>query len=63
MSLDLCRQFPDVNTLNLGGGYKTGRMKHEKSTDLQLIGEPVRGELFFSVVKSNQMIDAYFRVF
>mmetsp|Transcript_20982 Transcript_20982/g.35197 ORF Transcript_20982/g.35197 Transcript_20982/m.35197 type:complete len:513 (-) Transcript_20982:204-1742(-) len=44
MSLDLCRQFPDVDTLNLGGGYKVGRMKHEKSTDLQLIGEPVVGE-------------------
>lgn len=24
MSLDLVRQFPDVMTLNLGGGYKVG---------------------------------------
>lgn len=26
MSLDLVRQFPDVTTLNLGGGYKVMQM-------------------------------------
>ena len=41
MSLDLCRQFPDVTHLNLGGGYKVGRMSYEASTDLQVVGEPV----------------------
>jgi diaminopimelate decarboxylase len=41
MSLDLVRQFPDVHTLNLGGGYKVGRMPTEKSTDLQQVGAPV----------------------
>ncbi len=41
MSLDLVRQFPDVVTLNLGGGYKVARMPYEKSTDLQEIGAPV----------------------
>ena len=45
MSLDLCRQFPTVETLNLGGGYKVGRMSYEKSTDLQVVGSPVK-ELF-----------------
>jgi len=25
MSLDLVKKFPDVTTLNLGGGYKVGR--------------------------------------
>ncbi|CAM9275844.1 unnamed protein product, partial [Laminaria digitata] len=44
MSLDLVRQFPDVTTLNLGGGYKTGRMSGEESTDLQAIGAPVKGD-------------------
>uniref|UniRef100_A0A7S0WW88 Diaminopimelate decarboxylase n=1 Tax=Pyramimonas obovata TaxID=1411642 RepID=A0A7S0WW88_9CHLO len=44
MSLDICRQFPDVETLNLGGGYKVGRMEGEPSTDLELIGNPVVGE-------------------
>eukprot|EP00752_Nemacystus_decipiens_P008534 g7622.t1 len=44
MSLDLVRQFPTVTTLNLGGGYKTGRMSGEQSTDLQAIGAPVKGD-------------------
>jgi diaminopimelate decarboxylase len=30
MSIDLCRAFPDATTLNLGGGYKVGRMAYEK---------------------------------
>ncbi|MBI4896601.1 MAG: diaminopimelate decarboxylase [Candidatus Aenigmarchaeota archaeon] len=30
-----------VQILNLGGGYKMGRMSYEKSTDLQDCGEPV----------------------
>ena len=42
MSLDLCREFPDVTTLNLGGGYKVGRMSYEKSTDLAVVGVPVK---------------------
>ena len=41
MSLDLVRQFPTVNTLNLGGGYKVARMPNEIATDLQVCGEPV----------------------
>ena len=31
-----------MNILNLGGGYKGGRMPDEFSTDLQVIGKPVR---------------------
>lgn len=42
LSLDLVRQFPDAVTLNLGGGYKVGRMSYEKSTDLKVVGEPVK---------------------
>ena len=42
MSLALCEKFPKVGTLNLGGGYKVGRMKDEPSTDLERIGEPVK---------------------
>ena len=33
-SLNLVREFPTVKVLNLGGGYKVGRMSHEQSTDL-----------------------------
>lgn len=42
LSLALCRSFPDVTTLNLGGGYKVARMAYEKGTDLALVGAPVR---------------------
>lgn len=44
MNFDLVRQFPDVVTLNLGGGYKVGRMPDEKSTDLQVVGQPVKAK-------------------
>eukprot|EP01035_Chromulina_nebulosa_P017861 gene17861-23474_t len=42
LSLNLVTHFPNVDTLNLGGGYKVGRMSYEKSTDLQLVGTPVK---------------------
>lgn len=42
MSLDLVRRFTNVTTLNLGGGFKVGRMSSEVSTDLQKIGLPVK---------------------
>jgi len=42
LSLALVRRFPEVKTLNLGGGFKVGRMADESSTDLQAIGEPVK---------------------
>jgi diaminopimelate decarboxylase len=41
LSIDMVRQFPDATTLNLGGGYKVGRMAYEKTTDLQEIGAPI----------------------
>ncbi len=41
MSLDTCARLPDVTVLNLGGGFKIGRVKGEETTDLQKIGLPV----------------------
>jgi len=41
MLLDTCSRLPDVTVLNLGGGYKIGRVKDEETTDLQKIGLPV----------------------
>ncbi|MEM1221281.1 MAG: diaminopimelate decarboxylase [Verrucomicrobiota bacterium] len=52
MSLDLVRQFPDVTTLNLGGGYKVARMSTEKGTDLQECGAPV-AELFHDFARET----------
>mmetsp|Transcript_21955 Transcript_21955/g.36769 ORF Transcript_21955/g.36769 Transcript_21955/m.36769 type:complete len:460 (-) Transcript_21955:200-1579(-) len=42
LSLNLVKEFPDAVTLNLGGGYKVGRMSYEASTDLSVVGEPVK---------------------
>ncbi len=45
LSLDLVRKFPNVTTLDLGGGYKVARMAAESSTDLQTVGKPVADAL------------------
>ena len=41
LSIRLLDHFPDAVTLNLGGGFKVGRMSAEKTTDLQQVGAPV----------------------
>ena len=41
MSLDTCSRLPDVTVLNLGGGYKIGRVDGEETTDLKKIGLPI----------------------
>src|SRR5262249_4973667 len=45
MTLDLIGQLPDVVSINLGGGFKVGRMPEEPSADLADIGAHVRSEL------------------
>lgn len=45
LNLDLVRGFPDVTTLDLGGGFKVGRMSSETSTNLQDVGRPIREAL------------------
>ena len=42
LSLALCEQIPSVSVLNLGGGYKVGRMLTDASTDLSVVGVPVK---------------------
>ena len=45
MTLDLVGALPDVATVNLGGGFKVGRMPEEPSVDLADVGAHVRREL------------------
>lgn len=45
MTLDLVELFPDATVVNLGGGFKVGRMPGEVSADLQDIGHHVEREL------------------
>ncbi len=41
MSLDTVEKFPDVDTLDMGGGFKVARIPGEAHTDLAEIGIPV----------------------
>src|SRR5206468_2194166 len=45
MTLDLVAQFPDGAAVNLGGGFKVGRMPEEPSVDMDEVAAHVRGEL------------------
>ncbi len=45
MTLDLAAQLPDVTAVNLGGGFKVGRMPEEPTTDLADVGAHMRDEL------------------
>lgn len=41
-TLEYAELFEEATIVNLGGGYKVGRMKDEKTTDFQTIGAPVK---------------------
>jgi diaminopimelate decarboxylase len=45
MTLDLAAKLADVRLINLGGGFKVGRMPGEPSTDMADVGAHVRAEL------------------
>ncbi len=45
ISLGVARQFPNITTLNLGGGFKVARMDGEKGADMQVIGNRLSEEL------------------
>ena len=51
-SLSFCKVWDTVETLNLGGGYKVGRVEGEPTTDLQAIGGPV-ADAFRDFAKEN----------
>ena len=45
MTLDLAAQLPGVASINLGGGFKVGRMPEEPSVDMADVGAHVRREI------------------
>jgi diaminopimelate decarboxylase len=45
MTLDLAARLADVRLINLGGGFKVGRMPGEPSVDMADVGAHVRDEL------------------
>ncbi len=44
-SLDLINHFAEATIINMGGGFKVGRMDDEKSTDLLVVGQAIADEL------------------
>lgn len=42
LSLDIAAKLPDVRRINLGGGFKVGRMPDETSADMRVIGEAIK---------------------
>ena len=45
LSLELCRRFPHVTTMNLGGGFKVARMPGDKSTNVCEVGHVLSASL------------------
>ena len=45
MTLELVAKLPEVRAVNLGGGFKVGRMPEEPTVDLGDVGSHVQGEL------------------
>lgn len=45
LSLELIKQFPQATTINLGGGFKVGRLDDETSTDMAVVGQAIATEL------------------
>lgn len=45
LTLDLAAQLPEVESVDLGGGFKVGRMPEEPTVDMADVGEHVRQEL------------------
>jgi diaminopimelate decarboxylase len=45
MTLDLAAQLSEVASINLGGGFKVGRMPEEPSVDMADVGAHVRSEI------------------
>ncbi|MBI1970431.1 diaminopimelate decarboxylase [Candidatus Woesearchaeota archaeon] len=45
ITLNLVKHFPDVHTVNLGGGFKVARIVGEQQTDLQSCGRAIKQEI------------------
>ena len=45
LNIEALRKYKTATILNLGGGFKVGRMSYEKSTDLKTAGAPIKEAL------------------
>ncbi len=56
LSLSLVEQFESVTTLDLGGGFRVGRMESEPSSDLVSVGTPIKLALVAFAAKTGREI-------
>ncbi|MCM8528818.1 MAG: diaminopimelate decarboxylase, partial [Lentisphaeraceae bacterium] len=56
MTLDWAVTFEEVDTVNLGGGFKVARMSDEKSTCLQETGEVIKAEFMDVYEKTGRKL-------
>lgn len=52
LTLNIAKHFEECERISLGGGFKVARMSNEKTADLQLIGEELKG-LFLDFYKQH----------
>jgi diaminopimelate decarboxylase len=55
-SLKSLPRFPDVTTVDLGGGFKVSRMPNEKASDLQVVGKAVSDALLAIHAKTGRKL-------
>lgn len=56
LTLNLAAEFPDVNTIDLGGGFKPARMKTEIEADLHKIGQAIKTEFESFAKKTGRQL-------
>lgn len=56
MSIAQAEHFPDVHSIDLGGGFKVARMWNEKSTDLSVVSKVVSQKLVEFYEKSGRKL-------
>lgn len=57
INLALIEKLPDVTVLNLGGGFKVGRMSHEKSVDMTAVVTQLDEKIQAYCQKTGRSID------
>jgi diaminopimelate decarboxylase len=56
MTLELAAKLPEVRIVNLGGGFKVGRMPEEPTVDLADVGAHVSAELLAFQARDNRRL-------
>jgi diaminopimelate decarboxylase len=55
-TLELVERFPDVTVVDVGGGFKIGRMDGDKSTDMKAVGQTLREHLLAFAERTGRQL-------